>query len=168
MKHKTIISIDPGQKGAFTVLGPDGLDIWDLKDCYDQTTGFNSLDPLKFNQMVDLAIPANCGQVDVFCEESLLVHGNGIKTARSVFDARGVLRTVLALRGYGMQFIPPKTWKKHFGLLKSDKTASVSKAIELLPEYADFFQKQYRGRTIDLDGRAEAALIALYAKTKNT
>ena len=86
------IGVDPGQNGAVATLDSEGhLAIWDMKNAYSKITGFNSLDPIKFNMVIDSAIPGDCDQVEVFCEESLLVHGNGIKTARSVFDSRGVL-----------------------------------------------------------------------------
>jgi len=54
--------------------------------------------------------------------------------------------------------------------LKKGKPASVKKACELFPAYEDFFVKQWRGKELLLDGRAEAALIALYGlrTTKGT
>lgn len=168
-KNRITAGIDPGQKGAVAVFGPDGLDIWNLKDCVTETGSFKSLDAVKFSKLLDSAFPpysrnTAAGDIEIFCEESLIVHGNGIKTARPIFDSRGVMRAVFALRGLRVQYVAPTTWKRFYGLLKADKAASVEKAIELLPKYADFFRKQYQGRLIHQDGRAEAALIALYGR----
>ena len=164
MKNKTIVGIDPGQKGAIAVFSPDGtLDIWDMKPLIVATGSFKSLDANRLDALIGSAIPDPENAL-VFCEESLIVHGNGIKTARPIFDARGVMRAVLALRGVKMEYVSPIAWKRYYGLTKASKADSVEKAIELLPKYADFFRKEYRKRIIDLDGRAEAALIGLYGK----
>lgn len=163
---KVLAGIDPGQKGAIAVFGPDGLDIWDLKDCISVTGNFRSLDVTKFSTLLDKSLPYLTEDIALYCEESLLIHGNGIKTARPIFDSRGVLRAVCELRGLSVQYVPPATWKRYFGLLKKDKSASVQKAIDLLPQCANFFRKHYRNKIIDLDGRAEAVLIALYGRRK--
>lgn len=162
MQKRTIIGVDPGHKGAVAVFEPGGnLAIWDLKDFLMPTGGFNSLDPVRFADAMRNAID-DTGNAVAFCEESLLIHGNGIKTARPIFDSRGVLRSVFALLRVELRFIPPAMWKRFYGLQKTEKADSVNKAVELIPRYADFFRKQYRGRTLDLDGRAEAALIGLF------
>ncbi len=128
MKRKTIVGIDPGQKGAIAVFNPDGLDIWDLKPLITETGSFNSLDAVKLSELIQSAIYRDPSEVAVFCEESLIVHGNGIKTARPIFDSRGVMRSVFALHGITAQFVSPHAWKKHFGLAKAEKSASVEKA----------------------------------------
>lgn len=166
-QRRTTVGIDPGLRGAVAVFAPDGgLDIWDLAKCYATTGNFRSLSATLFSELLDSMIPDTAGEVEIFCEESLIVHGNGIKTSRVIFDARGVLRSVCELRGLSVAYISPVSWKRHFGLLRMDKAASIRKAIELLPKYADFFRKNYRGRVIDLDGRTEAALIGLYGRSQ--
>jgi crossover junction endodeoxyribonuclease RuvC len=54
-----------------------------------------------------------------------------------------------------LHYVTPAKWKKHFGLNR-DKGVSRSKATERFPEYANLFSR------VKDDGRAEAALIALY------
>ena len=165
--NNIFIGVDPGQHGGFAVLGPYGLDVWDLKHAYGKTTGFNSLDPLKFSEMIDSAIFNGCNNVKVYIEDSLILPRDGAKTSRSVYESRGVMFTVFTLRGLDVNFVPPVVWKRRFGLLKKDKKASVELVIKLLPDYTDFFQKQYRGRTVLLDGRAEATLLALFGQQTN-
>ena len=161
-KRYTIIGVDPGQSGAIAVFDPDGnLDVWDLKDFLIPTGGFRSLDPNRLTAVMRPAVGYENHAI-CFIEESLLVHGNGIKTTRPIFDSRGVLRAVFGLLNADCRFVPPTTWKRYYGLLRTEKSASVDLAIKLLPNYADFFRKEKGGRLIDLDGRAEAALIALY------
>ena len=53
-----------------------------------------------------------------------------------------------------VQYVPPATWKKHFGLLKQDKGASLELARKLFPEAPLSRKKDHN--------RAEALLIARY------
>ena len=53
--------------------------------------------------------------------------------------------------------IPPATWKKRLGL-RGDKDASRSLACQLFPKHSKHFSRKKD------DGRAEAALIAYYAR----
>jgi len=162
-----LVGVDPGQKGAIAVFGPDGLDIRDLKKCYSVTGNFNGLDPVKFSRLIDSMIPYNPTSVIVYCEESILKSNTGIKTARSVYDSRGVLRSVFSLRNIELRFVAPVTWKRYFGLLKKDKEASIEKILEFHPDYRHLFYKNSRrGGEIALDGRAEACLIALHSWKK--
>lgn len=127
--NKAIIGIDPGHKGAIAVFSEGCLDVWDMKNFRTLTGNFHSLDPSKLFSTMRDAIPAPDNAV-AYCEESLLVRGNGIKTARPVFVPRGVLRAVFALLGLEVRYVAPTAWKRFHGLLKTDKAASVEKAIE--------------------------------------
>jgi hypothetical protein len=161
-----IIGIDPGVKGAVAVqYDNDLLLTHDLKVCYKPTGSFNSLDPALFDGLVTNAIPDECDpeNVAVFCEEAQhLAHRTSIKTARAIYDARGVMRSVLERRGFKVRYVHPQTWKTKLGLRKQDKKASIAKACLLFPKSKTLFTKMYQGRTLLLDGRAEAALIAYY------
>jgi hypothetical protein len=163
-QEKMIIGIDPGLKGAVTFLKHNEIIIKDLKNCIADTGTFHSLNPVLFQYFIDTAIRLNRDSVAVFCEESILLHKNGIMTPRIVYDSRGVLRTVFELRGIPVNWVAPITWKSYFGLRKTTKEDSVKKAIELLPEKEKYFYKMYNNRKILLDGRAESALIALYGR----
>ena len=160
---KVIVGIDPGQKGAIAIIREGlPLEVYDLKPCYKPTGSFNSLDPERLYHLILRSIPQLHEGVAVFCEESQLRHGNGIKTARPIYDSRGTMRTLLWLRKNELTYIQPQTWKRKFGLLKQDKFASCEKASELFPKSKHLFWKQHGKRELPLDGRAEAALIAHY------
>lgn len=70
---------------------------------------------------------------------------------RSYGDVRG---TISAL-GVPLHFVTPQKWKRHFGLT-ADKEECRLRAINLFPHAAENFRLKKH------DGRAEAALIALY------
>jgi len=56
-----------------------------------------------------------------------------------------------------VQYVTPSKWKAHFGLTR-DKGVSRGMAMQRFPEYAEKFKR------VKDDGRAEAALIALYGQ----
>ena len=166
MSTKVIIGCDPGCNGALAVLRDSVLlEVYDLKDYYTFTGGFRSLDPILFNKLIGNVIPYEYEpeDVSVFCEESLNFGKDSSRATSSIFDSRGVLRAVIIPRGWKMTFVPPQAWKRRFGLLKTYKSASVEKACELFPGHENLFKRPKRGGgEMLLDGRAEAALIALY------
>jgi len=164
-KRKLIIGIDPGVNGALATLVDGRLVIWDLKPCYKPTGSFKSLDPEMFDKLIGSAFDYEYEPEDVtvFIEESKTFHKDGIKTPRPTYDSRGVMRSLFYLKGHKVEFIDPKTWKKHFGLLGTEKKDSVEKACFVFPKDKDFFTRPKRGGGVKmLDGRAEAALIAGY------
>ena len=72
----------------------------------------------------------------------------------------GAIRGVLATYDLEPELILPTTWKKHFGLIGTEKKASVEKAFEKFPNSIDVLTGPRGGAK---DGRCEASLIALYA-----
>jgi|TARA_R110000772_G_scaffold255854_1_gene372173 crossover junction endodeoxyribonuclease RuvC len=71
----------------------------------------------------------------------------------------GQLEMALVASALPLKYVRPQQWKKYFGLTK-DKNQSRELAMERFPNNADLFKRKKD------DGRAEAALIALYAKEK--
>lgn len=67
----------------------------------------------------------------------------------------GALIACVAANKTPMHLVTPQKWKKHFGLT-SDKDTSRQLAMQRFPDYAEKFVRKKD------DGRAEAALIALY------
>jgi crossover junction endodeoxyribonuclease RuvC len=70
-------------------------------------------------------------------------------------ETYGATQMAVAAHGMVMQYVPPTTWKKHFKLSR-DKGVSRGLATQRFPDCADLFKR------VKDDGRAEAALIALY------
>jgi hypothetical protein len=158
-----IIGIDPGLQGAVTFLTDYSIQVKDLIHCIDVTGNFHSLDPCLFRDFIEISIIGD-NDVSVFCEESILIPGNGIKTSRIVYDSRGVLRAVFELRGIPINWVAPITWKSCLGLRNATKEDSIKKIIEIFPEYNDLYYKIKGDKTYAKDGRAESTLIALYGK----
>jgi len=81
--------------------------------------------------------------------------GQGVTSVFNFGRSYGDVRGVVGALNIPLHFVSPQKWKKHFGL-SSDKDQSRMLAIRMFPNVADHFKLKKH------DGRAEAALIALY------
>ena len=68
----------------------------------------------------------------------------------------GQLQMAVAANKLPVQYVTPASWKKFFGLSK-DKNASRAMAMDRFPKQAELF------KLAKFDGRAEAALLCLFA-----
>ncbi len=179
-KRKTIIGIDPGKLGALVVLfSDDSMLVYDLSQCYDDSGAANlSINPSKFRDLVfrNFGVLLKEKEVMVCCEKPIFAGGGfTIKTPTSMFESYGVIRAVFDTAQVKFVGVDPKEWIKYYPDLyhprqKRDKKESVAKAKQLFPQSSDMFEYEslrgkYKGTKIDLDGRAEAALIANYARS---
>lgn len=81
--------------------------------------------------------------------------GQGVSSVFNFGRAYGDVRGVIGALNIPLHLVSPQKWKKHFGL-SSDKDQSRALAVRRFPVVAEHFKLKKH------DGRAEAALIALY------
>ena len=81
--------------------------------------------------------------------------GQGVVSMFNFGRSYGDVRGVIGAMDVPLHFVTPQKWKKHFGL-SSDKEECRLRAIRMFPTVAESFKLKKH------DGRAEAALIALY------
>lgn len=81
--------------------------------------------------------------------------GQGVVSMFNFGRSYGDVRGVVGALDIPLHFVTPQKWKKHFGL-SSDKEECRLRAIRMFPNAAESFRLKKH------DGRAEAALIALY------
>jgi crossover junction endodeoxyribonuclease RuvC len=145
-----IAAIDPGKTGAIALLYPCGfLDIHDMP-------------------VIDKEINARA-IADLFGEftpehiyiESVNSHKMGRQSAFNFGQGVGVLKGVMAAMEIPWTPVAPSRWKKHFSLGR-DKGVSRSTATRLFPKFGHYFKR------VKDDGRAEAALIALWGEKNGT
>lgn len=105
--------------------------------------------------LVSMALSRAGEDVAVMVESVASMPGQGVAGVFSLGYSAGVVAGVVAARGFPMHLVAPATWKKHFGLLKSDKELSRAAAIRLYPGASLARVKDH--------GRAEAILLARYA-----
>lgn len=179
------VGIDPGKKGSVAVLHGDHiLRFFDLGSYYtDSGASKTSLDPtLFFDGVVSWFFDRPENVLFVGCEQPIFMGPRyTIQTTMSMFESFGVIRTLFSDVFFGVhdksvvfRAITPKEWIRSYPSLyhpkrKREKEESLAEAQRLFPDSVDQFVRPItrgsrRGGTIMLDGRAEAALIALFVK----
>jgi hypothetical protein len=141
-----ILGIDPGKSGAFALLDCDemGVATYDMPGTLDEK----------------LALIADIGKVKcAWLERPYFPRMIGIKNAVTIAVAYGELKACLFFAGVPTFEVDPSAWKKTMRL-STDKNASRALASQYFPDSADQWAR------VKDDGRAEAALIALYGKGK--
>ena len=89
-------------------------------------------------------------------EQVSAMPGQGVSSMFRFGEGYGMLQMACAANKLPTQFVTAAKWKGYFGLNR-DKGVSRGLAMQRFPEYAGLFSR------VKDDGRAEAALIALYA-----
>jgi len=146
-----IAAIDPGKTGAIAFLYPETV-------CPDGKLYVEDM-PTLDKELNGAAI------ADLFREfppdhvflESVNSHLMGRQSAFNFGQGVGVLKGVLATLAVPYSAVTPTKWKGHYGIGR-DKDAARATATRLFPANADLFKRKKD------DGRAEAALIALWGK----
>lgn len=148
-----IIGIDPGFSGAIVHLSSLGtLEVWDMPIVAD----LKGRPVLNLYELYKLLSPKAKKTVAVL-EQVASRPGQSAPATFRFGQGYGALEMGLAAHQIEKRTVTPAKWKKHFGLSK-DKGASRGLAIERFPKQADLFKR------VKDDGRAEAALLALYGK----
>lgn len=158
-------AIDIGITGAVAFVDSRGTcAVHDLPTLPDGKDGRRRLDGRGLGELLRNHIPA--GEVCVIAFEDVRPRpnpnrGTSIVTEGALMRSRGVVEGVLdCLRLTSrVRVVQPQTWKRHFGLLKAEKDASRTKALQLYPSAAHALQRKKD------HNRAESLLIAHHALT---
>lgn len=148
-----ILGIDPGLSGAiaFYLFGPEA----DTVECYDVPThsinGKNKLDLIQLSQMIHLHLPVDLAVI----EDVAAMPKQGVTSTFSFGYAAGAVGGIVASCGIRHEMVRPHIWKRAMGI-GSDKDLSRRKASQRWPSDAGYWTRKRD------DGRAEAALLALY------
>jgi len=141
-----ILGIDPGKQGAFALLDCDEMQV----STYDMP---GTLDEKR-------ALISDIGSVKcAWLERPFFPRMIGIKNAVTIAVAYGELKACLFFAGVPTFEVDPSAWKKNMRL-STDKNASRALASQYFPDCSDQWAR------VKDDGRAEAALIALYGWRK--
>lgn len=137
------LGIDPGKKGAMAVL--------DSETGRVTVADMPGTTPELHDAIAGLPIIKGCILEKLFVGPVM-----GRATIATMFADFGTLRGALFWRDIPFREERPSKWKPALGLSK-DKNASRQMAMQVFPDDADLFKR------VKDDGRAEAALLAMYA-----
>lgn len=156
-----IVGIDPGAHGGVALVeGATLFDVWDMP-VYRKKVGKTERARISLPGLLDLmSMVSTIGAECVWVED---VQGWGNQVGSSAFGyGIGAVHMACVAASLRYEVIQPGAWKRRYHLGK-DKLASVEKAELAFPNQRDKFRGPKGGK---LDGRAEAALIALYGAEK--
>lgn len=155
------IGIDPGKSGAIAIWRPaiSALTLYDAP-LLANTKGKTETD--LHGLLAILRIPD--GDAVVLLEAASPRPGEGSVSAFTFGKGYGAIQMAIAAQGHEVRYVTPSVWKKHFGLIFPKgtgkpiiKAASRALAQQRFPAMAQSFAR------VKDDGRAEAALMAIYA-----
>lgn len=151
------IGVDPGVFGALVVLA-DGapLQIVDMPVKARKTKG-NEVDAFRLASIVRGVIQqARGAHVMAVLEPPSMRPGESPTRGQHSGEGYGVLKGVFAALGVRWVTVQPQTWKRHFGLLKTEKDVARQFAMNRFPTHAIHLCRKKD------NGRGDAALIALW------
>ena len=152
-KPMTIIGVDPGQTGAVAVLGFDGaLRVVDMPTV-EIDRGGKARREIDVAALADLLRAIDGGQA--WIERVAARPGQGVASMFSFGRGVGQVEGVLAALRVPVSYVTPQAWRKTLRV-PDGKDGSRLRASQIMPAYAGEWR-----RAKD-DGRAEAALIAMY------
>lgn len=155
-----IIGVDPGKDGAFSLLNPDTgtVLVWDMPT-FAMTVGKTRktrVDPVQVATLFD--------QFRLMGATTCVMEAVGGRPRQSAHNAftfgwgAGLIYMACVNARIPIESVPPSVWKRMLRAPK-EKKASVARADELFPDSRHLFRGKKGGL---LDGRAEAAMLALY------
>ena len=151
-----IAGIDPGKSGAMAIVYPDNVvhffDVPTVKLKGKDKPAWKEWDRT-WRSALDFA------GVDMIVIESVsAMPRQGVTSMFNFGRSLGFIHAIAASTGAVIEFVTPAVWKTKMGLLNSSKNASREVAGTLLPSAVPNLTR------VKDDGRAEAALLALYGR----
>ena len=151
------IGVDPGLvSGAWAAIDHNGAFV----ACGDIENNGERIYP----RMLKIAIQEvirNHGNDAEFVIESVFVRpGQGMSSTGKFMRSCGAIETVIDLMLYPFELVTPQKWKKHHGLIGTEKKASLVLARAMWPTAPLKLVKHH--------GRADALLMAFWLMDKNS
>ena len=153
-----IIGIDPGISGSICFL--DNGKILDVVEMPIMTDGKKNKKQVNGSQIYN-EISKRIRQIDkkdikVIIEHVSAMPGQGVTSMFNFGQSFGILKGICSAMQLPMYFVRPAKWKKYFNLIKSEKDASRTKAIEIFPYFSSNLAKKKDSN------KADAILISSF------
>ena len=153
-----IIGIDPGISGSICFF-EDGkiLDVLEMPTMTDGKKNKKQVNGAQIYNEISTKIRGIEKQnLRVIIEQVSAMPGQGVTSMFNFGQSFGILKGICSAMQLPMYFVRPAKWKKYFGLIKSEKDASRTKAIEMFPYFSSQLSKKKDSN------KADAILIASY------
>ena len=151
-----IIGIDPGVSGGISILeNKKVIEVFDMPTMIDGKKNKRQVNGSQVTNIIKENVYTNKETI-VVVEHVNAMPGQGVTSMFNFGQSFGVIKGVCAALGLPIYFVRPTKWKKHFNLIKTNKEAGRTKAIEVYPEISGKLSRKKDSN------RADAILIARY------
>ena len=153
-----IIGIDPGISGSICFF-EDGkiIQVIEMPTMTDGKKNKKQVNGAQiYNEISKKIYQIDKQDIRVVIEQVSAMPGQGVTSMFNFGQSFGVLKGICSAMQLPMYFVRPAKWKKHFGLIKSEKDASRTRAIEMFPYFSSQLSKKKDSN------KADAILIANY------
>ena len=153
-----IISIDPGISGAICFFeNGTVVDVIDMPSMADGKKNKKQVNGSQIYNEINLKIKnIDKKKIVVVIEQVSAMPGQGVTSMFNFGQSFGVIKGICSAMQLPMYFVRPAKWKKYFNLIKTEKEASRTKAIEIFPQISSKLSKKKD------NNKADAILIASF------
>ena len=153
-----IIGIDPGISGSICFF-EDGkiIDVLEMPTMIEGKKNKRQVNGSQiYNEISKRISKFENHKIRVVIEQVSAMPGQGVTSMFNFGQSFGILKGICSSMQLPMYFVRPAKWKKYFNLLKTEKEASRTKAIEIFPQISHMLSKKK-----DVN-KADAILIASF------
>ena len=153
-----IIGIDPGISGAICFFESGEIkDVIDMPSMAEGKKNKRQINgPQIFNEIDSRITDVAKKNIFVVVEHVTAMPGQGVTSMFNFGQSFGVIKGICSAMQLPIYFVRPVKWKKYFNLIKTEKDASRTKAIEIFPYISSKLSKKK-----DCN-KADAILIASF------
>ena len=153
-----IIGIDPGISGAICFFENGKIiEIIDMPNMTDGKKNKKQVNGAQIYNEISKIIKENDDQdVRVIIEQVSAMPGQGVTSMFNFGQSFGILKGICSAMKLSMYFVRPTKWKRYFSLIKSEKDASRTRAIEIFPYFSAQLSKKKDSN------KADAILISSF------
>jgi len=153
-----IIGIDPGISGSICFF--DNGKVIDVIEMPTMTEGKKNKKQVNgaqiYNEILKRIKNFEKQDIKVVIEQVSAMPGQGVTSMFNFGQSFGILKGICSAMQLPMYFVRPAKWKKYFNLIKSEKDASRTRAIEIFPYFSSHLSKKKDSN------KADAILIASF------
>ncbi len=153
-----IIGIDPGISGSICFF-EDGrvVDIVEMPNMPEGKKNKKQVNGSQIYNEINSRIKGyDKKNIKVVIEQVSAMPGQGVTSMFNFGQSFGVLKGICSAMRLSMYFVRPAKWKKYFNLIKTEKDASRTKAIEIFPYISEELSRKKDAN------KADAILIASF------
>jgi len=143
---KKIAAVDPGVSGSIVIMDSDGAYIAHIIMPTLKIGTKNRVNGAALAGFISFYELSHC-----YLEKVQAMPGQGVSSMFSFGHSAGLIEGIFTGAGIPLTLVTPQKWKKHAGLIGSEKDAARSRAAHLYPMIRD----------LDLKGKGQAIADAL-------